>query len=617
MVEVLPATNGGSEIQPTEGPSMSAFLPQPAPRLPQGESFWGGLYRSSKLWVERRLYQYDYTHVSPLAVMKQVPITDDFSLHWLKVCGKQVLEMLENRAKLDLSDVRTTQATTVISKIRDVFEHDVHAVADIRKHITEILKFESRIGSRPVPAQSLEDYADLFRSFGLPPIAKDFAEDRAFAAMRTAGPNPVMLKRLKSLDERFPITNEIFCEGIPNDSLEAALAEGRLYLADYALLDGAELGNYPNGQKYVYAPLALFVITGPSKELLPVAIQCQQVPDAHGNPIFTPKDGYNWLIAKTIVETADGNIHEASTHLGRTHLTMEAFVVSSYRHLADPHPLALLLWPHFEGTLAINKAAWKHLIAEKGGVDKLMGGTIETSRKVAVHGVQSTRVMNDLLPLTFAQRGVDDHDAFPVYPYRDDASMYWEAIHEWVGSYLKLYYPDNAEIQKDKELQNWCRELAAENGGRVKGLPNDGQIQTIEELIEVATFIIYTCSVQHAAVNFPQYDVMSYVPKMPLAGYRPAPTKKSGATEADFLAMLPPLDMAELQMELGCLLGNVHYTQLGQYAANQFVDGRVAGPLKQFQSRIADIGKKIAERNQTRRPYETLAPGGIPQSINI
>ena len=596
---------------------MSAFLPQPAPRLPQGESFLGGLYRSSKLYVERRLYQYDYTHVSPLAVMKHVPITDDFSLSWLKVCGKQILEMLENRAKLDLSDVRTTQATTVISKIRDVFEHDVHAIADIRKHITEILKFESRIGSRPVPAQSLEDYADLFRSFGLPPIAKDFAEDRAFAAMRTAGPNPVMLKRLKSLDERFPITNEIFCEGIPNDSLEAALAEGRLYLADYALLDGAELGNYPNGQKYVYAPLALFVITGPSKELLPVAIQCQQVPDAHGNPIFTPKDGYNWLIAKTIVETADGNIHEASTHLGRTHLTMEAFVVSSYRHLADQHPLALLLWPHFEGTLAINKAAWKHLIAEKGGVDKLMGGTIETSRKVAVHGVQSTRVMNDLLPLTFAQRGVDDHDAFPIYPYRDDASMYWEAIHEWVTSYLKLYYPSNIEIQKDKELQTWCRELASENGGRVKGLPNDGQIQRIEELIDVATFIIYTCSVQHAAVNFPQYDVMSYVPKMPLAGYRPAPTKKSGATEADFLAMLPPLDMAELQMELGCLLGNVHYTQLGQYAADQFVDGRVAGPLKQFQNRIADIGKKIAERNETRRPYETLAPGGIPQSINI
>jgi len=70
-------------------------------------------------------------------------------------------------------------------------------------------------------------------------------------------------------------------------------------------------------------------------------------------------------------------------------------------------------------------------------------------------------------------------------------------------------------------------------------------------------------------------------------------------------------------MELGCILGNVHYTQLGQYASNQFVDTRVTAPLQKFQNRIADIGKTIAERNKTRRPHETLAPGGIPQSINI
>ena len=66
--------------------------------------------------------------------------------------------------------------------------------------------------------------------------------------------------------------------------------------------------------------------------------------------------------------------------------------------------------------------------------------------------------------------------------------------------------------------------------GRIKGLPNDGAVQRIGELIEVATFVIYTCSVQHAAVNFPQYDCMSYTPNMPLAGYRPAPTMKTCAT---------------------------------------------------------------------------------------
>ncbi|MBC7816239.1 MAG: lipoxygenase, partial [Planctomycetaceae bacterium] len=65
------------------------------------------------------------------------------------------------------------------------------------------------------------------------------------------------------------------------------------------------------------------------------------------------------------------------------------------------------------------------------------------------------------------------------------------------------------------------------------------------------------------------------------------------------------------------MLGTVHYTELGQYGRHQFRDQRVAAPLQQFQKRLADIGQKINERNQTRRPYETLAPQGIPQSINI
>ncbi len=594
---------------------MTAFLPQPEPLLPQKENLWGRMIRYLKLRIERRLYQYDYTHVSPLAIMKHVPITDEFGFEWLVVCGKRVLEALDNRAKIELAQL-TSHSRVKHTLIDDLIKRGPGAILEIKHHVTEMLHLDGRFGAPANPAQSLQDYADLFRSIGLPPIAKDFDKDPAFAAMRIAGPNPVMIKRMKTLDERMPVTNEMFRICSPADSLDAALAEGRLYLADYSLLDGAELGNYPNGQKYLYAPLALFVIGKATKELLPVAIQCKQKPAAD-NPIFTPNDGYNWLIAKTIVETADGNIHEASTHLGRTHLTMEAFVIASYRHLADKHPLALLLWPHFEGTLAINKASWQHLIADKGGVDKLMGGTIKTSREVAVHGVQSTRVMNDLLPLTFAQRGVDDREAFPNYPYRDDALQYWDAIHEWVKSYLRLYYPSDAEITGDPELQAWVRELASDSGGRVKGLPNDGAIQRFDELVEVATFIIYTCSVQHAAVNFPQYDFMSYAPNMPLAGYRPAPTTKTGATEADFLAMLPTLDMAELQMELGYLLGNVHYTQLGQYAHNQFRDQRVAAPLQQFQNRVADIGKKITQSNQTRRPYETLAPGGIPQSINI
>src|SRR5207237_10363668 len=76
-----------------------------------------------------------------------------------------------------------------------------------------------------------------------------------------------------------------------------------------------------------YAPLALFALPQGGKSLAPVAIQCSPVP-GDGNPIFTPQDGYNWLIAKTTVQIADGNFHEAVSHLGRTHLFIEPFVLA-------------------------------------------------------------------------------------------------------------------------------------------------------------------------------------------------------------------------------------------------------------------------------------------------
>jgi arachidonate 15-lipoxygenase len=132
--------------------------------------------------------------------------------------------------------------------------------------------------------------------------------------------------------------------------------------------------------------------------------------------------------------------------------------------------------------------------------------------------------------------------------------------------------------------------------------------------------IIFTSSVQHAAVNFPQCDLMSYVPSMPLAAYAPAPTKKKGGTLADYLAMLPDPGTAALQADLGYMLGSLHYSKLGEYGDDHFRDSRVWEPLETFKMKLGTIGKTIDERNRTRRsrrPYTFLVPSGVPQSINV
>ena len=250
-------------------------------------------------------------------------------------------------------------------------------------------------------------------------------------------------------------------------------------------------------------------------------------------------------------------------------------------------------------------------------MDKLLGGTIDSSRLLSASSVAQAKIHELYLPKSLLERGVADRDLLPDYPYRDDAEYYYNAITDWVGAYLQLYYTSPSELHSDNELQAWAAEIASREGGRIAGLPNDGCIRTLEELVELVSFILFTCSVQHAAVNFPQYDLMSYAPNMPLAAYRPAPLCKTGATEEDYLAMLPPMDMAELQMELGYLLGTLRYTQLGQYEEGWFKDPRVEPLLAEFQQRLATVNTVIEESNATRRPYDTLLAAGIPQSINV
>src|SRR5262249_44803443 len=133
-------------------------------------------------------------------------------------------------------------------------------------------------------AEDLGEFDGMFRTLGLPPIAKDYQIDAVFAEMRVAGPNPVMLRRVARPDDRFPVTEHDYQLAVPGDTLGAAGQEGRLYLADYQMLEHVENGRFPDAQKYLYAPLALFAVPPGQTKLVPVAVQCRQAPGPD-NPV--------------------------------------------------------------------------------------------------------------------------------------------------------------------------------------------------------------------------------------------------------------------------------------------------------------------------------------------
>lgn len=578
---------------------MSAFLPafEPDPDT-----------RTAGRNARRAEYVYNHTFVSPLAFVTDVPGRDRFPIDFTTLVLGRIMTNVANQADADSALRRRLRAMD--SSLANIALAGSTVVRGVAGAVSEYIGMQAESGR----LQTIDDYNALFHVIGLPPIAKDFHLDATFAELKLAGPNPVLIHRIDKPDDRFPVTDAHFQVALPGDTLAAAGAEGRLFLVDYAKLDGVETGVAPGGQpKYLYAPLALFATNKDTRKLTPVAIQCKQKPAAD-NPIFTPDDGYNWRIAKTIVEIADGNYHEAITHLGRTHLTVEPFIVAANRQFGPNHPLNVLLQPHFGGTLAINHLARLKLISPDGVVDRLLGGKISSTLGLAAWGVQGHAFIDYLPPAAFKARGVDNLDTLPSYAYRDDALLHWSAIREWVATYVQLFYRSDAEVAADEEVTAWLTEVSAATGGRLKGVP---LARSLAELVDVVALVIFTASAQHAAVNFPQFDVMSYAPGMPLAGYAPAPTQKTGATEADYMAHLPPRDQAVLQMNTGYMLGTAHYTRLGHYAPGYFGEPRVDELAGRFARKLDEVEQIITERNEHRRPYPFMLPSGVPQSINI
>lgn len=500
--------------------------------------------------------------------------------------------------------------------------------------LAELAKYQIPSVKSASDSSSLENYNNQFQVVAKPDISYHFQEDKYFAYMQVAGPNPVMLQQLAQLDLRLPITEDKYSDvanfyGV-SDTLNNALAEGRIYVADYTPLDTLANGTFPEKQKYISAPLALFAVPPSSygvRSLFPVAISYQQTSISNDWILFTPlvtdTDPHTWTTAKNIVQMADSNYHELVSHLGRTHLVIEPFVVAT-NLLPDNHNVRNLLKPHLEGTVLINYGAHTSLIAPGGGVDGLLASSIGSDQTLAANGAQSYLFnFNDIaFPDTLTNRGVDDASKLPIYPYRDDGLLIWGAIESWVKEYFSLYYSSDLSVINDEHLKAWASTLISPEGGRLQNFGEDeqGRIKTLDYLVKAVSTIIFTASAQHAAVNFPQKELMMYTPAFPLARYLPVPIDPQ--QPENFIKGLPPLKQALNQINLLYLLGSIYYTNLGNYSASAFTDPNVTSPLERFQTNLKDIEQQINQRNSNSKgdriiPYEFLLPTNIPQSINI
>ena len=523
-----------------------------------------------------------------------------------------------------------------------IFHHE-KGVEDPEKLLSEISDFVKMLQQKKSQAASdkadqppiravqrephtLQEYRDLFRLIPLPAVAETFESDETFARYRVAGPNPMVIRCVTKTELIVrigdSITDQKFNEILKTngDSVERAGDEGRLCVVDYYELSST-VPVVVAGSSFIPDPIAVFAepLTG-TDHIMPVAIQLGQDQKNSEIVMADTTDTYRWQMAKTTVQAADMIHHEIVSHLAHTHLVMEAFSVATQRHLKDEHPLSRLLRPHFEGTHLINYGAASTLISTDGAIDGSFANNYAPRLRSFQELATRTRLGFDFkgqIPDNdLASRGVNK---LKVFPYRDDILDVWRAIQHWAEDYVELYYKEDKDVQKDVQLAAWSQDLLAH-----AKLANFEAPKTKQHLSETLSMIMFVASAQHAAVNFPQSQDMTFSPAMAGAVWGNIPPPDEQATEQDWLRMLPSMAAAEEQVNIAHLLGSVYYRRLGEYHSNKFpycgtLEKKVEPALTSFRQELKAIETVIERRNNRRGSfaYRYLLPSEIPASVNI
>jgi lipoxygenase len=323
----------------------------------------------------------------------------------------------------------------------------------------------------------------------------------------------------------------------------------------------------------------------------------------------------------------------ATPHRLFTHATVEPFIIATKRQLSAMHPIHKLLEPHFKDNMQINTLARSILLSAGGILERTMfPGKYAMEMSSAIYS--EWRFTDQSLPNELVKRGMASKDPRTTtlhlhvedYPYAVDGMDVWRAIDGWVQSYCAHFYHSDAAVAADAELQAWWHDVrTVGHGDRQRDPACWLELDTVANLAESLSTLIWIASALHAAVNFGQYGYAGFMPNRPTRCRRFVPllgSPEMAQLEADpdrfFLDTVPDRFTTTLGLTLIEVLSNHTSDELylGQRATAAWTDdGEVLQLLDRFRDELRRVEKQVTERNKDLRLKNRKGPAKVPYTL--
>jgi linolenate 9R-lipoxygenase len=250
-------------------------------------------------------------------------------------------------------------------------------------------------------------------------------------------------------------------------------------------------------EKYVVKPggifptmiEARFVLTGQNLAVHSIEYEL------NGTTVLNLPGQADWEWAKRLFRSVEFVLQEAQSHLARTHLNVEQYAMPYYRNVVN-NPIKLLLEPHFEGLLNVNKLGASIIFGKTGIIPQASALDEEQVEKLIVEEVSELN-FHDWHPRQHVLPDVVINNFF------DPAALAaWGAIEEYVagffaaqGEQIQKHWPEITAMSEDLVAHS----ILASKYGTLA-------IANITELQKLCTYLIYHSSFLHSWLNYKQYE---------------------------------------------------------------------------------------------------------------